>query len=77
MGATTVDQLYENMQSIHIIPKLTPVLLTEVEHILDNRPSRMCDHVTRWKSLYIKVKKLIYQTCKTDISRISYSTTKI
>ena len=30
------------------IPKLTPVVLTEIEHILDNRPSRMRDHVTRW-----------------------------
>ena len=30
------------------IPKLTPVLLCEIEHILENRPTRMRDHVQRW-----------------------------
>ncbi|KAK7093598.1 voltage-gated potassium channel subunit beta-2-like [Littorina saxatilis] len=38
LGASTVEQLYEDIQSLQYVPKLTHAVMTEVEKILGNRP---------------------------------------
>lgn len=40
LGATTVDQLYESIQSLQLIPKLNTNLMSELERILENKPTR-------------------------------------
>ncbi|XP_069196131.1 voltage-gated potassium channel subunit beta-2 isoform X4 [Procambarus clarkii] len=40
IGAATVDQLLENINSLQVVPKLKPEHLAELERILDNKPVR-------------------------------------
>ncbi|XP_017773907.1 PREDICTED: voltage-gated potassium channel subunit beta-2 isoform X2 [Nicrophorus vespilloides] len=40
LGATTVDQLYESIQSLQLVPKLNTNMMTEIERILENKPTR-------------------------------------
>ncbi|XP_064460980.1 voltage-gated potassium channel subunit beta-2-like isoform X2 [Ornithodoros turicata] len=40
VGALSVDQLYDHLAALQVIPKLGPVVLSEIEKILDNRPNR-------------------------------------
>ncbi|KAL7300996.1 hypothetical protein TKK_0006270 [Trichogramma kaykai] len=40
LGATTTEQLYESLQSLQLIPRLTDNVMTDIERILRNRPSR-------------------------------------
>ncbi|XP_053993745.1 voltage-gated potassium channel subunit beta-2 isoform X1 [Hylaeus anthracinus] len=40
LGASNIDQLYESLQSLQLIPKLNANIMTEIERILDNKPSR-------------------------------------
>ncbi|XP_012288261.1 voltage-gated potassium channel subunit beta-2 [Orussus abietinus] len=40
LGASNIDQLYESLQSLQLIPKLNATMMTEIERILDNKPSR-------------------------------------
>ncbi|XP_022342669.2 voltage-gated potassium channel subunit beta-2-like isoform X2 [Crassostrea virginica] len=38
LGASTVDQLYTNIQALQWVPKLTPAVMAELDKILGNRP---------------------------------------
>lgn len=38
LGASSSEQLYENIQALQIVPKLTFVVLNEIEKILGNKP---------------------------------------
>ncbi|XP_023247847.1 voltage-gated potassium channel subunit beta-2 [Copidosoma floridanum] len=40
LGATNVEQLYDNIQSLQLIPRLTVATMTEIERILLNKPIR-------------------------------------
>ncbi|XP_034947370.1 voltage-gated potassium channel subunit beta-2 isoform X2 [Chelonus insularis] len=40
LGASNIDQLYESLQSLQLIPKLNTTMMNEIERILDNKPSR-------------------------------------
>ncbi|XP_026301967.1 voltage-gated potassium channel subunit beta-2 isoform X4 [Apis mellifera] len=40
LGASNIDQLYESLQSLQLIPKLNANIMNEIERILDNKPSR-------------------------------------
>lgn len=40
LGASNTDQLYESLQSLQLIPKLNATVMSEIERILDNKPSR-------------------------------------
>lgn len=40
LGASTVDQLYTNIQALQWVPKLTPAIMGELDKILGNRPGR-------------------------------------
>lgn len=40
LGATSIDQLYENIQSLQLVPKLNANMVAEIERILENKPSR-------------------------------------
>ncbi|XP_074026706.1 potassium voltage-gated channel subfamily A regulatory beta subunit hyperkinetic [Leptinotarsa decemlineata] len=40
LGASSVDQLYESIQSLQLIPKLNTTMVTEIERILENKPTR-------------------------------------
>ncbi|XP_050446564.1 voltage-gated potassium channel subunit beta-2 isoform X2 [Cataglyphis hispanica] len=40
LGASNIDQLYESLQSLQLIPKLNASIMSELERILDNKPSR-------------------------------------
>ncbi|XP_074654301.1 voltage-gated potassium channel subunit beta-2-like isoform X4 [Tubulanus polymorphus] len=40
LGASSVDQLYENMQALQIVPKLSKDILVYMDSLLDNKPSR-------------------------------------
>ncbi|XP_026827020.1 voltage-gated potassium channel subunit beta-2 isoform X2 [Ooceraea biroi] len=40
LGASNIDQLYESLQSLQLIPKLNANIMSEIERILDNKPSR-------------------------------------
>ncbi|KAF2886740.1 hypothetical protein ILUMI_19433 [Ignelater luminosus] len=40
LGATSIDQLYDNIQSLQLIPKLNTNLVAEIERILENKPTR-------------------------------------
>ncbi|KAK7794166.1 hypothetical protein R5R35_005367 [Gryllus longicercus] len=40
LGAATVDQLYESIQSLQLVPKLNSSTMSELERILDNKPTR-------------------------------------
>ncbi|GBN52152.1 Voltage-gated potassium channel subunit beta-2 [Araneus ventricosus] len=41
VGASTLEQLYEHIHAIQLIPRLTTGLINEIEKILDNKPIRM------------------------------------
>lgn len=47
LGATSVDQLYENIQAIQYVPKLTPTLMNELDKLLGNKPLSRKDHPPR------------------------------
>ncbi|XP_021927107.1 voltage-gated potassium channel subunit beta-2 isoform X2 [Zootermopsis nevadensis] len=40
LGATSVEQLYESIQSLQLVPKLNTNTMNELERILDNKPIR-------------------------------------
>ncbi|XP_011313874.1 voltage-gated potassium channel subunit beta-2 [Fopius arisanus] len=40
IGASNIDQLYESLQSLQLIPKLNTNMMNEMERILDNKPCR-------------------------------------
>ncbi|XP_049944506.1 voltage-gated potassium channel subunit beta-2 [Schistocerca serialis cubense] len=40
LGAASADQLYESIQSLQLVPKLTSSTMAELERILDNKPAR-------------------------------------
>lgn len=39
LGASTVDQLYENIQALQYLPKLTPSIMAEIDKLLGNKPN--------------------------------------
>jgi len=39
-GATKLDQLKQNLNSLDIVPKLTEDVLESIELILDNKPAK-------------------------------------
>ncbi|CAG9769016.1 unnamed protein product [Ceutorhynchus assimilis] len=40
LGASNVDQLYESIQALQLIPKLNTNMVQDIEKILENKPSR-------------------------------------
>ncbi|XP_057333403.1 voltage-gated potassium channel subunit beta-1 isoform X2 [Microplitis mediator] len=40
LGASNIEQLYESLQSLQLIPKLNSTMMNEIERILENKPSR-------------------------------------
>ncbi|XP_015836069.1 voltage-gated potassium channel subunit beta-2 [Tribolium castaneum] len=40
LGASTVVQLYDSIQSLQLVPKLNTTMIAEIERILENKPSR-------------------------------------
>ncbi|XP_065348532.1 voltage-gated potassium channel subunit beta-2 [Cloeon dipterum] len=40
LGAASVEQLYENIQSLQLVPKLNTNIMGELERILENKPVR-------------------------------------
>ncbi|KAF8645691.1 hypothetical protein AX16_007640 [Volvariella volvacea WC 439] len=38
LGASSVEQLLENLEALEVIPKLTPEILDKIEAILNNKP---------------------------------------
>ena len=38
LGASTREQLIENLKAIEVLPKLTPEILEKIEDILGNKP---------------------------------------
>lgn len=40
VGASSVDQLYDHLGALQVVPKLNPIVLCEIEKVLDNRPPR-------------------------------------
>ncbi|XP_064643295.1 voltage-gated potassium channel subunit beta-2-like isoform X2 [Lineus longissimus] len=40
LGAASVDQLYENMQALQLVPKLVPKIMKELDKLLANKPVR-------------------------------------
>ncbi|KAM6498906.1 NADP-dependent oxidoreductase domain containing protein [Amanita muscaria] len=39
LGATSVEQLKENLKAVELVPKLTDEVLEKIERILDNKPA--------------------------------------
>jgi aryl-alcohol dehydrogenase-like predicted oxidoreductase len=39
LGASSQEQLLENLKTVEVIPKLTPEVLEKIEAILGNKPS--------------------------------------
>ncbi|CAF1304542.1 unnamed protein product [Adineta ricciae] len=39
LGASTADQLYENLNSLQVVSKLTPSVMMDIDRILGNKPS--------------------------------------
>lgn len=39
LGATKVQQIHDNCESLKLVPKLTPEVMQEIEGILENKPS--------------------------------------
>ncbi|CAF0989541.1 unnamed protein product [Adineta ricciae] len=39
LGASTADQLYENLNSLQVVSKLTPSIMMDIDRILGNKPS--------------------------------------
>ncbi|CAF3965408.1 unnamed protein product [Adineta steineri] len=39
LGASSVEQLYENINSLHLVSKLTPSIMTDIDRILGNKPN--------------------------------------
>ncbi|CAF3110488.1 unnamed protein product [Rotaria socialis] len=39
LGASCVEQLYENINSLHVVSKLTPLVMADIDHILGNKPN--------------------------------------
>ncbi|XP_031635878.1 voltage-gated potassium channel subunit beta-2-like isoform X2 [Contarinia nasturtii] len=40
VGATTVEQLHQNLQALQLLPRLSSSVMLELERILDNKPIR-------------------------------------
>jgi predicted aldo/keto reductase-like oxidoreductase len=38
LGASSVEQLYENINSLQIVAKLTPAIMADIDRILGNKP---------------------------------------
>ncbi|XP_076359360.1 voltage-gated potassium channel subunit beta-2-like isoform X2 [Tachypleus tridentatus] len=49
MGASTPEQLYEHLHALQIVPRLNPLILNEIEKILDNKPIRQPLIRTNWR----------------------------
>ncbi|XP_048773754.1 voltage-gated potassium channel subunit beta-2-like isoform X3 [Ostrea edulis] len=47
LGASTVDQLYTNIQALQWVPKLTPSVMAELDKILGNKPGGKKDGFNR------------------------------
>lgn len=43
MGASSVDQVWENVRALAVLDKLTPEVLEEIEGILNNKPPALAD----------------------------------
>lgn len=41
MGASSVEQVYENVRALAVLEKLTPEVMEEIEGILDNKPAAL------------------------------------
>lgn len=39
LGASTAEQLYENLNSLHVVSKLTPAVMADIDRILGNKPN--------------------------------------
>ena len=39
LGASSAEQLYENLKSLQIVSKLTPSVMADIDRILGNKPS--------------------------------------
>jgi aryl-alcohol dehydrogenase-like predicted oxidoreductase len=39
LGASSVEQLKENLKALDVLDKLTPEVLEKIEKILDNKPA--------------------------------------
>ncbi|TFY71803.1 hypothetical protein EVG20_g1206 [Dentipellis fragilis] len=39
LGATSPEQILDNLKALEVIPKLTPEVLKKIEHIVSNKPS--------------------------------------
>lgn len=45
LGATSPEQVLDNLKAIDIIPKLTPEILEKIEAIVQNKPAPpVCPH---------------------------------
>lgn len=40
LGASTVEQLHESIQSLQLVPKLNSTMMADIERILENKPTR-------------------------------------
>ena len=38
LGASKAEQLKENLKAMDVLPMLTPEILSQIEHILNNKP---------------------------------------
>lgn len=38
VGASSVDQLYDHLAALQVVPKLTSLVMSEIEKVLDNKP---------------------------------------
>jgi len=41
LGATSPDQVLDNLKALDVIPKLTPEVLEKIEKIVNNKPVRV------------------------------------
>lgn len=40
LGASSLEQLEENLKALDVLPKLTPEIVDEIEKVLDNKPAQ-------------------------------------
>ncbi|CAF1038395.1 unnamed protein product [Brachionus calyciflorus] len=52
LGASTVEQLIENIQSIQVVPKLTLALMNEIDKILGNKPALLVMNSSKSDNLH-------------------------
>jgi hypothetical protein len=44
LGASSADQLRENLKAVEVLPKLTPEIMEKIEAILANKPEAPVSH---------------------------------